>query len=297
MGLCAAGVALAQTPDPDRTRSQIDAVIGRGADAAPATLGRIAEVAALSIQYGAPAYNEGNIEGCRSFYRRSMVDLLAAWEKAPDPDPSTREALAVVREALDRSAYATGPEPAAWSLRYGWDRVFLLVSTDTSEIEGLVKMGVEYLGRGELGEAESAFRAAAARSDQVLGSHPTEADLAVRMPRMALGHALFAAARYADAAEAVAAGLALVPDWLDLDIDRAALHGGPPYPEALAALERAASEDRADALELRFLLAYEYAMSGDTRKSDQLLQAILEAKPDHSGARLLAAGLERRKRR
>lgn len=293
--LMLAGTALGQQPpeeppDAAAVRLEVNKVLGLYAESeVDPSLGRIVDAANLSIAFGAPAYNVGDIEGCRDFYRMTMEHIVEEWGDA-DADPTTTEAVAVLKQTLERTDRLEGVDRQAWSLRYGWDRVVLMHATELVEVQGLLAVAQASMARGHYPEAVDAYGTAARMIDGLVGTAPRSIDVELRFAAIGEGHARLGLGDFRGAAHAVSRGLTLIPEWLTYEVDRASHHPDGEHTQLVHALEKAV-DDNPDDVELRFLLAYEYAMLGRRKDAEKLLKKVLRADEDHAGARVLSGAL------
>jgi hypothetical protein len=79
----------------------------------------VLERVASAISVGAPLFNRGDHEGCRSLYERTARDLLGPLIPA-GRCPVVRKEL---EAALKESTHASAVGDAAWALRRGFDRI------------------------------------------------------------------------------------------------------------------------------------------------------------------------------
>lgn len=298
--LCVALAAPAQAqappdrpPDPALVRNEVNKALGIYAAEKPApTLGRIVDVANLSIAFGAPTYNVGDIASCRSFYERSMTDILDLWGEEPT-DPDTAEAITILRESVELARSLEGDDRQAWALRFGWDRVNLLQAAELMQVQGLLSLGEQSMARSQYPEAVSAYSAAAASMEKLVGIAPRSIDVELRFASLAEGHARLGLRDFVGASRAVGRGLELIPEWLSYGVDRAAHHPAGEHAVLVQTLE-AAVREAPDNVDQRFLLAYEYAMTGRDKEAEKLLKGVLKDEAGHAGATILTAALAAR---
>ena len=69
----------------------------------PATLGLLREAVNLAIDYGDTAYEEGNIEACRDFYRETARSLCDAFDRRDASTEQAREGLRLLRRGLTQA--------------------------------------------------------------------------------------------------------------------------------------------------------------------------------------------------
>jgi len=152
------GAGAAETPDPDSVRSQIDVLIAKRLNHnLPANLGLLHEACALSINYGAPAYNDGDHEACMAFYRATIASLMKAFPGVQGTSPLAARDLKELEAAAERSHVAVDVERQAWSLRFGFDQVDLAYRLAEATAQAQVQCGAQYFSRGDFAEAEVAF--------------------------------------------------------------------------------------------------------------------------------------------
>ncbi len=136
------------------------------------------------------------------------------------------------------------------------------------EAERLVKLGRDALAAGEYGTAGERF-------SRAIAADPTAAN-----PHFLKAQALFASGDYADAVDAIRAGLAIEPAWPATAFDVKALYGANPatFAEQLAELRKvvAANPGRPT---LEFLLGYQLWFSGEKLEAKKWFTPAARAFP------------------
>ena len=279
--------APAALPDRAATRHAIDQMIAEyRSQRRPATLGLLHSAIQRSIEYGAPAFNLGDKEGCYRFYERTASSLIEAFGNSGATSRAALQAVEALRAALPRASGFDDADRKAWTMRFAFDRVILDWRMELAHNASLIALGDQYFHRSQFDEAALAFGKATEVLDELAPHDLTELPLDNRLAPLALGHALFTARRFHESAEAIARGLEYVPEWLELRIDRRGFYANPAdYDRALAAAEAALAQ-RDDA-RLHFLLGYEYGMTGRLEEATHSLERVLELDPEHRGARRL----------
>jgi len=275
-------------PDPETVRNRIDRMIdwhkhlGR-----PASLGLLRDAVSFTIEYGAPTYNEGDHEATRAFYAQTARDLVDQFEagKNENPSPAARQSLEVLAEALERTRNAPGAEEAAWSLRYAFDRILLAYQVRKAHLQALMALGDQYFKRAQFADAADAFARATGMLRDLRGENTETLARNLRLAPFACGHALMSAGQYAESARMLTEGLGYVPDWPEIELDRAAFYADPAaYNQIFQALQQAARDHPQDA-DIQFLLGYEYHFQGAREKALEQFDKALELAPRHEGAR------------
>lgn len=151
------------------------------------------------------------------------------------------------------------------------------------EAARLVQLARAAFAAGEYGTA-------AGHLDRAIKAKPGDA-----LPLFLKAQARFAAGRYADAVDAVRAGVALAPDWPRGDFDPKALYG--PNPERFAAhlatLKQTVAE-HPDQPGLEFLLGYQLWFTGEREAAGVLFRAAARRAPGNAAIAAFAAAGEKR---
>jgi tetratricopeptide (TPR) repeat protein len=279
----------APTAVPDRAvvRKQIDDLIQSFQhQKKKATLGLVQESIALSIAYGAPAWNQGDHGACYQFYADTADSLAAAFPGNDVATSAAATALADLKSARDRTRGVADIDQNAWAMRYAFDKTDLAWEAQVQTATGLIQLGSDYFEKSMFAESQDAFESATGKLAELDGQPIDQIPVAARCGPLSLANALFAQKKYKDAAEAVEAGLKYVPQWPAANVDLRGLHHSPDEYEAIMDdLQAKAKADPADA-NLQFLLGYEFYFTGKKASAKDQFEKTLKLDPDRSGAKL-----------
>ena len=274
-------------PDRQAVRGQVDALIhSYTSEKRKATLGMIHEAIALSISYGAPAYNQGDRSGCFHFYADTADALSEAFPADDSATDAARVALADLKAARERTRHERSSDRNAWSMRYAFDKTQLAIETQIVSTQGLVRLGSDNFTASHFPEAQDAFASATRSLYELEGQPPEQIPVECRFAPLPLANALFAQHDYKAASSAVLVGLHYLPEFPSITIDLRSLHHDPAEYEALMDDLEAKAKDAPDDAPMQFLLGYEYYFTGKKAAAKRQFEQTLKLDPDHVGAKL-----------
>ncbi|HWE04224.1 MAG TPA: hypothetical protein VG326_17595 [Tepidisphaeraceae bacterium] len=283
-----AGSARAQAPDAGAVRRQIDARIHSFQNQKKkATLGFIQQAIALSIGYGAEAYNAGDRAGCFQFYAATADSLIAAFPDEKSATESARRALGDLKAARERTLKNTDPDRNAWTMRYAFDKTQIAWELQVGSSQGLMRLGAENFAKSQFEEAQDAYESAIQSLAELDGQTLRQIPIACRFAPLALANTLFAQKQYKAAAEAVTPGLRYLPEWPAITIDLRSLHHDPAEYESLMEDLQAKANAAPQDANLQFLLGYELYFTGKKAAANEQFQRTLKIDPNHAGAKTL----------
>jgi len=274
-------------PDRQAVRGQVDALIhSYTSEKRKATLGMIHEAIALSISYGAPAYNQGDRSGCFHFYADTADALSEAFAADDSATDAAKAALADLKAARERTRHERSSDRNAWSMRYAFDKTQLAVETQIVSTQGLVRLGSDNFTASHFPEAQDAFASATRSLYELEGQPPELIPVECRFAPLALANSLFAQHEYKAASAAVLVGLHYVPEFPGATIDLRSLHHDPAEYEAMMDDLEAKAKDAPDDATTQFLLGYEYYFTGKKAAAKRQFEQTLKLDPQHVGAKL-----------
>jgi tetratricopeptide (TPR) repeat protein len=274
-------------PDETAARQQVNDLIKSFHDAhKKATPGLIQQAIALSISFGAPAWNKGDHAACARFYMTTAQNLVDVFAGRDAATAAARSALDDLQFALDRAHFYNDDDRSAWSLRFAFDKNQITCELAAQKAQALVALGEEYLKRSRLPEGEDAMRSAVASLAELDGEPDDAIPLPARYAPMALANALFAEQNFEDASVAVLKGLTYIPQWPAVPIDlRDAAASPEEYDANLSALESKSKAQPQNA-SLQFLLGYQYWFTGRRADATDRFHETLKLDPKHPGAQI-----------
>jgi tetratricopeptide (TPR) repeat protein len=274
-------------PDAGAVRRQIDTGIKSfQRQKKKATLGMIQQSIALSISYGAPAYNAGDHGACYHFYADTADALVTAFADENSATHAGWKALNDLRIARDRTKQSKDADRNAWTMRYAFDKTQLAVELEIGSATGLMRLGAQNFQQSHFNEAQDAYESSE-RSLHELEGQPLELiPIGVRFAPLALANSLFAQKQYKSAADAVVDGLRALPEWPGITLDLRSLHHDPAeYESLIEDLQAKIKATPADPA-LPFLLGYEYFFTGKKSAARGQFDQTLKLDPKHAGANL-----------
>jgi len=274
-------------PDRRAVRGQVDALIhSYTSEKRKATLGMIHEAIALSISYGAPAYNQGDRSGCFHFYADTADALSEAFAADDSATDAARLALADLKAARERTRHERNADRNAWSMRYAFDKTQIALESRIVTTQGLIRLGSDNFTGSHFPEAQDAFETATQSLHELEGQPPEQIPAECRFAPLALANALFAQRQYKAATDAVLVGLHYMPEFPSVTLDLRSLHHDPAEYEALMddleAKVKASPEDAAS----QFLLGYEYYFTGKKAAARRQFEQTLKLDPENVGAKM-----------
>jgi tetratricopeptide (TPR) repeat protein len=274
-------------PDRAMVRKQIDTLIQSFQhQKKKATLGLVQQSIALSIAYGAPAWNQGDHGACYQFYADTADSLVAAFPTDDVATQAAATALADLKTARDRTRGITDIDQNAWTMRYAFDKTDLAWQAQVETATSLIQLGSDYFEKSMFAESQDAFESATGKLAELDGQSIDQIPIAARCGPLSLANALFAEKKYKEAAQAVEAGLKFVPQWPAATVDLRGLHHTPDEYEAIMDdLQAKAKADPTDA-NLQFLLGYEFYFTGKKASAKDQFEKTLKLDPDRTGAKL-----------
>jgi tetratricopeptide (TPR) repeat protein len=274
-------------PDRQAVRGQVDALIHSfTSEKRKATLGMIHEAIALSISYGAPAYNLGDRSGCFHFYADTADALAEAFAADDSATDAARVALADLKAARERTRHERSSDRNAWSMRYAFDKTQIAIETQVVSTQGLVRLGSDNFTASHFPEAQDAFASATRSLYELEGQPPEQIPVECRFAPLALANALFAQHDYKAASAAVLVGLHYMPEFPSVTIDLRSLHHDPAEYEAMMDDLEAKANQAPDDAATQFLLGYEYYFTGKKGAARKRFEQTLKLDPGHAGAKL-----------
>lgn len=272
--------------DREATRRDIDARIDVFLKARHApTLGLIKEVVQLSIAWGAPAYDDGDREGCYRFYSATIERLLRDFPLDEKSDPEVRAAFADLKLALESSQTYDDIVKKAWALRYGFDKVTLAWSRRNNHQQTLVGLGDKYFQLGLYTQALDACADATAELRCIAGVDVSELNLNARTAPLSCVRACFTLKNWKAAAGWLPVTLEFLPDLPTYPITPTQFYGDvADHARALKALE-ADFADQPDNDDLRLILAAEMFFLNRRERAQTLFRELLDKNKEHPVAR------------
>lgn len=260
--------------------------------AKPATLGLLRETVNLAIDYGDTAYEEGDVEACRDFYRETARALCEAFEAKERASADARAGLGLLRRGLTQAESLDEEAAQAWALHYAFDRLKVDWDSRSLRAMSLLQLGNEYFGRSQFAPAVEAYADAAGLLEELTGTDPDELDLGARLGPMMQAHALLALERWEEAAGALGAAVRFMPTLPELGINVRALHPDPDdFDLVFERLQKAAGA-RADSAALQFLLGYVHFSIEQPEEAKRCLRRALELSPEHAAAKAFLSRAE-----
>lgn len=248
-----------------------------------ATIGTVREAATAAIEFGAPAWNNGDQEACADFYVETGDAVVKAIGGGPVEE---------LKKALKRAGETKDVSRRAWAMRYAFDRITLAWELRATELRATAKMAAECMARGQLEEAADAAKAAA---DALVDIEPQDVkaiDVNLRVAPLLLSHALFAQGRFAESAKALRSAAMRLPEGTKFTFKRRDMTPDKEgYDERLEELEAQAAKHGADA-DLLFLLGYELHFSDRRDEAKEWFRKAVKRAPERSGGRWLIKGDE-----
>ncbi len=269
-------------PTPKEVRAEITALI---AETKKLRLGVMEDCIEKSIGIGAPAYNNGDIEGCYNFYRITAEALVTKFSKKDMATTAAATAIVTLTKALASANGYDKADKKAWAMRYGFDKVMLRVDQLRTEAQYHMQTGTRYLGLiGNLREAEDAFRSTVQIVDELGGPNGEAVPLRLRLAAVAHGRALIGREKWKEASKAFQKALLYIPTWPTFDFDPKDFLNRPADGDAVPKALIAAVQREKDDADLRFLLGYERFFFGEREKAFECFREVLQNHPGHAGA-------------
>jgi tetratricopeptide (TPR) repeat protein len=275
-------------PDAAVVRKMIDGQISSfQTQKKKATLGLVQNTIALSISYGAPAYNNGDHAGCYYFYAATADALVAAFPDASSATEVAHRAIGDLKAASDRAKQSKDADRNAWAMRYAFDKTQLEWEVEVESITGLMRLGTENFQKSQFEEAQDAYESAGRGLLEFDGQPLAVIPPDCRFAPLALANALFAQKQYKLAADAVTEGLRFLPEWRVAKLDLRSLHHDTAEYEALIDDLQTKVKAAPDDASLQFLLGYEYFFTGKKAAAKEQFEKTLKLDPQNAGAEQL----------
>ncbi len=276
-------------PDASDTRKQIDALIQDAPDHR-ATLGLMQTAMELSISYGAPAWNAGDHDACCKFYVKTAQSLCAAFDGPKNASEPAQTILKSLHTALDRVATSTDVDANAWTMRYVFDKTEVAVAVQSGRSAAMAALGSECAARSSYQDATDAYTEASAALHELQGLPIESIKLSTRYTPFALGDALFAQRKYAEAAAAIDDGLKFIPDYAAQAGDIRKNFENPALYRVLIDDLRAAADKKPDDASLQFLYGYHLYFTGQRPQAKAYLERAKKLDSNLTGVgKLLSA--------
>src|SRR5580700_162451 len=283
VGGCRFAFGQAAGPDEEGTRHLVDTMIAQ-APGHRATLGVLEGTMALSISFGAPAWNAGDHDACCRFYMKTGQSLCDAFGGADGASGPAREVLDELKGALDRCSHSTDADANAWTMRFVFDKTQVAAATEADGAARLVELGQGCFSRGQYADAQTAFEEARDDLKELEGEPAEEISLVCRFAPVALSDALFAQGKYEEAADAAEEGIHFVPEWAASKGNiRQHFPSGEMYDMWLTGLRMAVQEHPGNA-KLEFLLGYHLYFGGQKGAAEDLFRQVIAENPKDEGA-------------
>ncbi len=279
-----------EEPAPDRgaTRARIDELTKAFTVLKhPATLGLLREAIALSISFGAPAYNAGDHAACGDFYAETAVNLVKAFPADAMATQDAARGLRELRASTERAAHITDADRRAWTMRFGFDQVTMACDAMGQHGTMLARSGMEYFHRADYEEAELAFASALEIQTELSGGGIDSIPWEVRFAGVMRGQTRLALGHIADAAAMVGAGIAVTPELAKADFDLHGLYGERVELDHALADLAVYVDQHPQEVDARFLLGFEQRFTGRKDEAEKTFARVLILVPGHAGARLL----------
>ena len=281
------GVAVAQdVPDRAEVRKLVDAVVAE-APAHRATLGRLQAAAALSIEFGAPAWNAGDHRACSQFYVQTAQSLCDAFVTPEQATPIARGILLDLKAALDRVKTSTDADANAWTIRFVFDKTEVVVAVEIERSLRLQALGEECMKRSQFHDAANAFADATACLREFEGQPSELIPPACRYAPLALSDAWFGAKDYARSAAALEEGLRSVPEWPVADLDLRQHFADPAVYKLLYERLHDAAQQHPNDAAIQLLDGYHLLATGQRDAARPVLEQALKLSPASAGAKRL----------
>lgn len=274
-------------PDAPSVRRAIDAQIHSFQKAKKkATLGLVQQSIALSISYGAPAYNTGDHAACFRFYADTADALVAAFPDESSATPSGWRAIVDLKAARQRTQQNTDADHNAWTMRYAFDKTQIAWELEVASAQGLMRLGNQNFQSSHYAEAQDAYESAQHSLFELDGQPLQTIPIPCRFAPLAVANALFAQKQFKESADAVARGIRYLPEWPAMTLDLRSLHHDPAEYETIVEDLRAKIKESPNDASLEFLLGYELHFTGKKIEAHEQFERALKLDPKHAGAKI-----------
>jgi len=282
--LCTGAFADDPVPDAAAVRRQVDGLIANAPNHR-ATLGVLQGTMALSISYGAPAWNADDHDACAKFYITTGESLCSAFAGNDAATPAARHILDDLKSAIDRVKQSNDADANAWTMRFVFDKTEAMSQTQADQSARMLALGQMTMARSQFEDAANAFNAATDALHEMEGQPIEGIPPECRYAPIALSDALFGEKKYKDAAAAVEEGLRYVPDLPDAKMDLRKHFADPAIYKLLADdLSTAATNNPKDA-GIQMLAGYHQFFTGHPDTAKPFFEKVLELDPKDSGAK------------
>jgi tetratricopeptide (TPR) repeat protein len=283
----ACSIALAQDePVPDRAvvRRQIDTLIANAPNHR-ATLGTLEAAMALSISYGAPAWNALDHEACSNFYVKTGESLCTAFAGADTATVPARQILDDLKSAVARVKLSNDADANAWTMRFVFDKTEVDVLAEADRSVRLLALGQECASRGQFQDSANAFATATDVLHELDGGPIDQIPAACRYAPVALSDSLFAQKKYKESAAAAEEGLHFVPELPDQQMDLSKHFGDPALYRVLADDLHEAAASHPDDPALQLLTGYHLYFTNQRNAAKAFFEKALKLEPKDAGAK------------
>jgi tetratricopeptide (TPR) repeat protein len=275
-----------RVPDKTVVRKQIDDLIA-GAPNHRANLGTLHGAIALSISFGAPAWNSDDHEACAAFYIKTGQSLCSTFSGADSATPAARKILDDMKAALDRVGKSNDVDANAWTMRFVFDKNDAEVLTQVDRATRMLALGLETMNRSQYAEATNAFTAAGDSLHELDGPMLEDIPPAARYVPLALSDAEFSQKHFKLAAAAARDGLHFLPNLPDEKLDLGKHFADPEVYRLLADdLRDAATANPKDA-GLQFLQGYHLFFTDHRDDAKSFFEKALELDPNDTAAKTM----------
>jgi tetratricopeptide (TPR) repeat protein len=250
-----------------------------------ATLGILQQAMALSISYGAPAWNADDHDACAKFYVKTGESLCSAFAGNDAATPAARGILDDLKSALVRVKKSDDADANAWAMRFVFDKTEAMMITQADQSARMLALGQETMARSQFEDAANAFNAAADVLHELDGIPIENIPPTCRYAPIALSDALFGQRKYKEAAAAIEEGLRFVPELPDDKMDLRKHFADPALYKLLADdLSNSAANNPKDA-GIQMLAGYHLFFTGHPDTAKPFFEKVLELDPKDSGAK------------
>jgi tetratricopeptide (TPR) repeat protein len=271
-------------PDQFVVRKHIDDLIAN-TPGHKATLGTLHGVMALSIAYGAAAWNAQDHQACSDFYAKTGKSLCSSFAGADQATSPARHLLDDLKTALDRVEQSNDADTNAWTMRFVFDKTEVEAVTEAERSARLLAVGLETLGRSQFQDSANAFAAAADALHELDGQPLDQIPAECRYSPLALSDALFAQKHFKEAAAAVEDGLHFFPELPDRPMDLSKHFADPAIYHLLAEDLQDTAVKNPEDQGIQLLAGYHLFFTGHHDTAKPFFERVLKMNPNDTAAK------------